>query len=122
MPSSKEIRTAIRVLEEFKRIDPDITLPSILAFLYYAERDGEAGNQYAMEQWLDMSTATASRATAHWLKFKRPKYPGLDMVESIPDPEDRRYKMITLNRRGLEFVQKIESAVKAGSKTIVPTD
>lgn len=114
MPSSKEIRTAIRVLEAFKEVDPDITLPSMLAFLYYVERDGQAGNQYEMEQRLDMSGATASRATAHWLKYKRPKYPGLDMVESIPDPEDRRYRMISLNRKGVEFAKKIEEAVKHG--------
>lgn len=111
MPSSREIRTAIRVLEEFKRIDPDITLPSMLAFLYYVEKDGEAGNQASMEKRLDMSTATASRATSHWLQWKRPKYAGLNMVESIPDPEDRRFKMITLNRRGVEFAEKIKEAV-----------
>lgn len=114
MPSSPEIRTAIRVLEAFKEVDPDITLPSILAFLYYVERDNEPGNQYAMEQRLDMSGATASRATAHWLKWKRPRHPGQDMLESIPDPEDRRYKMITLNRRGLMFAEKIKEAVRHG--------
>ena len=116
MPSTVETRTAIRVLEAFKEVDPDITLPSMLAFLYYVETDGQAGNQYAMEQRLDMSGATASRATAHFLKFKRPKTPGLDMVESIPDPEDRRFKMITLNRRGLEFAEKIKEAVNGPSK------
>ena len=116
MPSSIEVRTAIRVLEEFKRIDPDITLPSMLAFLYYVEKDGEAGNQHAMEERLDMSTATASRATSHWLMWKRPKHHGLDMMESIPDPEDRRYKMITLNRRGLAFAEKIKEAVHGVSK------
>lgn len=112
MPSSPEIRTAIRLLEEFKKIDPDITLPSMLTFLYYIERDGQAANQYAVEQRLDMSGATASRATAHWLKWKRPRHPGLDMLESIPDPEDRRYKMITLNRRGLEFAEKLMEAIR----------
>lgn len=116
MATSPEIRTAIRVLETFKEIDPDITLPSMLAFLYYAETDGQAGNQYNMEQRLDMSTATASRATSHWLAFKRPKVPGLDMVESIPDPEDRRYRMITLNRKGESFVERIKEAVRHGTK------
>lgn len=115
MPSSKEIRTAIRVLEAFKEVDQDITLPSMLAFLYYVERDGQAGNQYEMEQRLDMSGATASRATAHWLDYKRPRRAGLNMLESTPDPEDRRFKMITLNRRGLEFADKIKEAVAHGT-------
>lgn len=116
MATSPELRTAIRVLETFKEIDPDITLPSILAFLYYAESDGKAGNQYEMEQRLDMSTATASRATSHWLQWKRPRVPGLDMIESIPDPEDRRYRMITLNRKGQKFAEKIKEAVAHGTK------
>ncbi|NRP60645.1 hypothetical protein XMD564_002265 [Marinobacterium sp. xm-d-564] len=63
MPSSPETRTAIRILEAFKAVDPDITLPSMLAFLYYVETDGQAGNQYAMEQRLDMSGATAPTAS-----------------------------------------------------------
>jgi len=111
MASSREIRTAIRLLETFKQIDPDITLPSMLTFLYTVERDGQAGNQSAIDQRLDMSGATASRAIAHWLDYKRPRVAGLNMMESIPDPEDRRYKMITLNRRGLEFAAKIEDAI-----------
>jgi hypothetical protein len=114
--SSSEIRTAIRVLETFKSIDPDITLPSMLAFLYYVETDGRAGNQYAMEQRLDMSTATASRATSHWLGWKRPRVPGLGMIESIPDPEDRRYRMITLNRNGENFAKKITEAGSHGTE------
>lgn len=116
MTTSTELRIAIRILETFKEIDPDITLPSMIAFLYYVESDGRAGNQYDMEQRLDMSTATASRATAHWLSFKRPKVPGLGMLESIPDPEDRRYRMITLNRKGEQFANKIKEAVKHGTK------
>lgn len=115
MASSKNLRTVIRVLEEFKKVDPDITLPSMLTFLYAVERDGQAGNQYEIDKRLDMSGATASRAIAHWLPFKRPRVAGLNMMESIPDPEDRRYKMITLNRRGLEFAQKLEAAVDGTS-------
>tara|TARA_R110000782_G_scaffold187536_2_gene277698 strand:- start:208 stop:555 length:348 start_codon:yes stop_codon:yes gene_type:complete len=115
MASSKEIRTAIRLLETFKQIDPDITLPSMLTFLYAVERDGQAGNQFEIDQRLDMSGATASRAIAHWLDFKRPRVAGMNMVESLPDPEDRRYRVITLNRRGLEFAAKIEEAINGTS-------
>ena len=116
MPSSKEIRTAIRVLEAYKEIDPDITLPSMLTFLYAAERDAMPGNQYEVDQRLDMSGATASRSVAHWLEYKRPRVPGLGMMESVPDPEDRRYRMLTLTRKGLDFVKQIEEAVDGTSK------
>lgn len=115
MASSTEIRTAIRLLETFKQVDPDITLPSMLTFLYAVERDGQAGNQFEIDRRLDMSGATASRAIAHWLDYKRPRVAGMNMVESIPDPEDRRYRVITLNRRGLEFAAKIEEAINGTS-------
>lgn len=115
MASSKNIRTVIRILEEFKKIDPDITLPSMLVFLYAVERDGQAGNQFEIDQRLDMSGATTSRAIAHWLTLKRPRVAGLNMMESTPDPEDRRFKMITLNRRGMEFAKKLEEAVDGTS-------
>lgn len=111
MPSSKELRTAIKILEAFKAVDPDITLPSMLAFLYVAERDAMSGNQDDVTHRLDMTRATASRAVSHWLKYKRRRVEGLNMIESEPDPEDRRYNMLTLNRRGLDFIKGIEDIV-----------
>jgi len=114
MTSSIEIRTAIRLLEEFKNVDPDITLPSMLAFLYAVERDGQSGNQFALTERLNMSGATASRAIAHWLPFKRSRVAGLNMLDSVPDPEDRRFKMVTLNRRGFIFAERIRLAVMEG--------
>ena len=114
MASSIEIRTAIRLLEEFKKVDPDITLPSMLAFMYAVERDGQSGNQFEIDKQLDMSGATASRAIAHWLSYKKPRIKGLDMLDSVPDPEDRRYRLITVNKRGSIFAERVRLAVMEG--------
>jgi len=111
MPTSSELRTVIRVLDEFKAIDPDITLPSMLAYCYIAEEDGLSGNQKKMELRLDMSGATASRAAAHWFQWKRPRVPGHNMIVSEVDPEDRRYKLLYLNPRGQAFLKKLKAAV-----------
>ena len=116
MSNAHDIRTAIRVLEAFKRVDPEISLPAMLTFLYIVEADGQSGNQHSIDNRLDMSTATVSRSVSHWSEYKRPRVPGLNLVESIPDPEDRRYRSITLNRRGLEFASKISEAVNGTSK------
>lgn len=109
---SQEIDRAIKLLEAFRAVDPDITLPSMLAFLYVARRDGQSGNQDAVTQELDMSGATASRAVAHWAEYKAPRVAGLDMLESVPDPEDRRYRLITLKRSGLDFVEKLKEVMR----------
>ena len=116
MTSTTETRTLIRALEEFHKVDPDITLPSILTFLYIHERDGQGGNQDYAQQCLGMSSATASRAVSHWARWKRPRVAGIDMIESIPDPEDRRYRMVTLKRSGLEFIDKVIGAMQHVSK------
>ena len=116
MTSSTETRTIIRVLKEFQKADPDITLPSILAFLLVNERDGQSQNQAYVEEKLEMSNATTSRAISYWAKYKKPRTPSLNMLESLPDPEDRRYNLITLNRTGLALIEKIRSAFNGDEK------
>ena len=116
MTSTTETRTLIRALEVFHDLDPDITLPSILTLLYVNERDGQSENQYYCQERLGMSMATVSRAVSHWAEFRRPRVEGLNMIESIPDPEDRRYKRVTLKRSGLEFIDKVIEAMQHGSK------
>jgi DNA-binding MarR family transcriptional regulator len=115
MASSPEIRAAIRLLEAFKRVDPEMTLPTMLTFLYVVERDGQSGNQSEVEQRLNMTGATTSRSISNWLEYKSKRIPGHNMMESIPDPEDRRYRMITLNHRGMALVEKIKEAVHGTS-------
>lgn len=115
MPTSSELRTAIRVLETFKEIDPEISLPSMLVLLYAAERDGEPGNQAQVTERLNMTGATASRSISHFLEYKRPRVRGLDLLENTPDHEDRRFKIITLTRKGLDFINRLKEAVNGPS-------
>ena len=115
MASTPETRAIIRVLEVFKEIDSEITLPTILAFLHVNERDKQSGNQAYVEEKLSMTNATTSRALNYWSEYKRPRVKGEDMLLSIPDPEDRRYRRITLTRKGLDFIEKLKGAFN-GSK------
>ena len=95
------------ILEEFKKVDPQITLPSILAFIYAAQVNGEPGSQNNVYERIGMSNATASRAVSHWTKFKMPKREGLNFLTTEIDPEDRRYRRIQLNEDGLSLVHKL---------------
>lgn len=67
----KNIEKLIEALEEFKKIDPSMSLPSILAFLYYHDVYNRSGNRSLVEERLNMSGATASRATFYWLNSRR---------------------------------------------------
>ena len=119
MPTSPEIRSVIRVLETFKELTPDdrvMTVNAMLSFLYFSEQDDQGGNQRSVEARLDVDKSAASRNAMLWQKWRRPRVPGLDMMESVDDPADRRYKKITLNRRGLDFLEKLKKAAKGPSK------
>lgn len=112
MASTPETRAIIRVLEEFHKIEPDITITSMLALLYVNEKDGQSGNQTYVSSQLKMTGATASRAISYWAPYKSPRVKGQDMLESIPDPVNRRYRQVTLTRKGLDFIGKLKEAVK----------
>ena len=109
--SQKNIKKLIAALEEFKKVDPAISLPSMLAFLYYHDIEGRSGNRSTVEERLGMSGATASRATFYWQEWKEPKVRGKNMLERIDDPEDRRYQVVTYNRSGIDFLQKLDKAI-----------
>lgn len=107
------LRKLTKALEVFKEVDPTISLPSILAYLYYLDDDAQSGNRHRVERRLGLSNATGSRATLYWADYKAPRVPGKGFLEQVPDPDDRRYQIITLTRKGVEFAQDLEDALKA---------
>lgn len=109
--NSKNIKRLIAALEEFKKIDPAITLPSILALLYYHDIENNSGNRSIVEERLGMSGATASRATLYWSDFKAPRIKGEGMLEFSQDPANRRMNIVQYNRKGVEFLQTINEAM-----------
>ena len=108
----KNIKKLIAALEEFAEVDPKMSLPSMLALLYYADIENNSGNRSIVEERLGMSGATASRATLYWCEHKTPTEKGKNMVEMIQDPMNRRANIVQYNRRGLEFMDKIEEAME----------
>ena len=109
--SQKNIKKLIAALEEFRKVDPRISLPSMLAFLYYHDIEGRSGNRSTVEERLGMTGATASRATLYWQDYKEPKVRGKNMLERVDDPEDRRFQVVTYNRDGVELLQRLDKAI-----------
>lgn len=110
--NQKNIKKLIAALEEFKKIDPAITLPSMLALLYYHDIENNSGNRSIVEERLGMSGATASRATLYWSEFKTPRVKGEGMLEFTQDPENRRMNIVQYNRKGVEFLQTIHEVME----------
>ena len=108
----KNINKLIAALEEFQKLDPKMSLPSMLALLYYADIENNSGNRSIVEERLGMSGATASRATLFWCEWKSPREKGLNMVTMAQDPMNRRANIVQYNRKGLEFMDRIEEALE----------
>lgn len=101
------IEKLIAALEEFKKIDPSMSLPSMLTFLYYHNIENNSGNRSIVEERLGMTGATASRATLYWCENKTPHEKGKNMVEMVQDPMNRRANIVQYNRKGIEMMQRI---------------
>ena len=106
------IKKLIKALEEFRNIDPTMSLPALITFLYYADIENNSGNRTIVEDRLNMTGATASRATLYWCDFKAPRVKGKDMLNVTQDPFDRRANCIQYNLKGKELIDSIAEAME----------
>lgn len=85
----------------------------MLSLLYYIDDDHKSGNRFRNEKRLGLSNATGSRATLYWADLKRPKQPGIGMLDVGPDPEDRRFQIVKINEKGERFLGRMLSKMDA---------
>jgi DNA-binding MarR family transcriptional regulator len=104
-----EIATVIRVLEEFRRFDPDMPIQYALSFLTIAQNEGLSMGDLA--QRLGIAQSSASRniaALSRWHSFGKD---GHDLVEAQEDPRERRRKIVSLTARGHRLVGALRALV-----------
>ena len=94
-----------REAEAFADINPEMQLNTLLTFLFVAQRG--SCNQKDLEVALGLSNATASRNVSYWTDSKRYGVDGVGFIDRVEDPQDRRYKLLTLSAKGRKFYQKI---------------
>ncbi|MFD2261621.1 MarR family winged helix-turn-helix transcriptional regulator [Lacibacterium aquatile] len=95
----------MRVLEEFRKLDPDLPIQYALSFLTLASNEGLSLGELASR--LDIAQSSASRnvaALSAWHSFGKP---GLDLVEAKEDPRERRRKLVTLTPKGHELIERL---------------
>jgi DNA-binding MarR family transcriptional regulator len=104
-----EIAVAIRLLEAFRRLDPDLPIQYALSFLTIAENEGLSMRD--LSERLGIAQSSASRnvaALSEWHSFGKP---GHDLVEAREDPRERRRKIITLTRKGEALIRELRVIV-----------
>jgi DNA-binding MarR family transcriptional regulator len=115
-----EIATVIRVLEEFRRYDPDMPIQYALSFLTIAQHEGLSMGDLA--QRLGIAQSSASRniaALSRWHSFGKD---GHDLVEALEDPRERRRKIVSLTSRGHRLIAALRALVsgEAVTEALVP--
>ena len=83
----------------------DLSITQVRVLLYVAVNEG--CSMSAMEQALKLTQSTSSRAVAVLTAIERPGRPGLGVVERVEDPNNRRYKILSLTYKGRKALDKI---------------
>lgn len=95
----------MRVLREFRALDPDMPIPQAIALLLIGEHEGLSLKELADKVGCGM--ASASRYVASFGKPVRPGAKGMGLVVAVEDPLERRKKIITLTGKGRVVVNRL---------------
>lgn len=100
MPKPQPLSRAILFIEEFRKIDPDISAPVALVLLHIARKPGITNRE--LGQLLGMAKSTTSRH----IEFLS-KELGKGLITYSEDLQDRRYKVIKLTPEGERVVRSL---------------
>lgn len=102
-----DIYTIVRILRE---LDPDMSMNQVLVFCWVVLNEGKT--QRDLRAALEIPPSTASRNLAALSKVHRLRKPGLDLVEWVECPRDRRANVLFLTTRGRRLVDQLLDRLK----------
>ena len=98
-------KTTLRLLEELRKIDPEMQLQTASVFLYVAHNEGitmkDLGDQLGLAQ------SSCSRNVAYFSKINRKHKEGYDLLVAREDPAERRRKLVYLTPKGRRIVESL---------------
>jgi DNA-binding MarR family transcriptional regulator len=103
-----------RVVEEFRKLDSEMQLQTVLAFLLIAHKQSQ-GNTISIKEvgeMLGVTSASASRNVAALATINRSRQPGHELVVTYENPEFRVEKFIELTDKGKALVTRLENLVE----------
>jgi len=103
-----------RVVEEFRKLDPEMQLQTVLAFILVAHKQSQ-GNTITIKEvgeMLGVTSASASRNVAALTSINRSRRTGHELVVTYENPEFRVEKFIELTDKGKALVTRLENLVE----------
>ncbi|WP_375780464.1 MarR family transcriptional regulator [Bradyrhizobium sp. ma5] len=107
MPTSRRqsLRRAVAFVSECRQLSDYMPAQTLACLLVIARKPGITMQELAKKVRLKQSSCSRNVAVlSRWEQFGKP---GLDLVESIDDPRERRRKIIYLTANGEQRVQSI---------------
>jgi DNA-binding MarR family transcriptional regulator len=108
------------VLTFFQKLDPAISLESVKAFLLIATNQNKSVHDYA--RMAGVGGGPMSRRISDLGELDRNLNPGVLLVESRPDPLDRRLTLVRLTSQGRAFANRVAATIRhAGEAASCPS-
>jgi DNA-binding MarR family transcriptional regulator len=110
----KELHKILKVIEEFRKLDPQMRPQTMATFLYVALHEGVDGvPQKDLADAIGIAQSTTSRNVSTLDKINRHHGEGHRLIRSVEDPLERRRKLITLTPRGRQLKATLEEMLAA---------
>jgi DNA-binding MarR family transcriptional regulator len=94
----KRARRLLKVIDEFRKLDPDMQMPMAASFLLVALNEGISRTD-VMDR-LGVAGSTATRNLMGLMEQGRLGRPGHGLVDQKVNPEERRWRMHYLTPKG----------------------
>lgn len=104
--------TVLEAMERFRRLNEDLNISAVLAFLYICENEGL--NMCELAQVCRIAEATASRVARRLASPTTPGAlpPGAGLVELRTNPFDQRGKLLFLTPAGIALRDSIDGLIQ----------
>lgn len=99
-----------KILREFRKIDPQMPMQQAALLVELATHP--VCTMSELTRRLEISQSSVSRNVAALSKVDRHQKPGLDLVESVEDPAERRRKIVSLTPKGHELMSAVLASVE----------
>lgn len=100
----------LRVIEAFRSLDPDMQMPMAASFLLVALHDGVSRTE--VMRALHVAGSTATRNLTGLTAKGRLGRPGHGLVDQTVNPDERRWRMHSLNPEGRRFLRRLVEIMK----------